>query len=88
MSEYEEALFICVFVGTVTILLPWVYRKYCLSRDSGKVISFIRESKYTFRSTAAIADGTGLTVERVEEVCIANGEIIQNKKRPDAWRVL
>lgn len=88
MSEYQEAIFICVVVGTVTILLPWLQKKYTFGRDSNRIISFIRDSKYTFRSTDAIAAGTKINPDRVEEICSRHKEIIQNKKTPDTWRVM
>lgn len=88
MSEYQEALFILVVVGTVTVIIPWFHRRFVYNRDSGKIISFIRESKYTFRSTESIAEGTGIARERVQEICRLHDSIIRNKKRPDTWRVM
>lgn len=88
MTEFQEALFILVVVGTVTIIIPWLNRRFKYSRDSGKIISFIQESKYTFRSTVAIAEGTGIAPERVEEICSLHNAITRNKKRPDTWRVM
>lgn len=88
MSDYYEMLFIGVVIGTVSFILPWLYKKHVFKRDSAKIITFIRDSKYTFRSTQAIAETTKLSQGKVEEVCQKNKQIIQNKKNPHTWRIL
>jgi hypothetical protein len=55
---------------------------------SQKIINFIKDSKYTFRSTESIAEGTKLKSAKVKEICQKNKHIIENKKTPGTWRVL
>ncbi len=88
MSDYLEAILIGLVVGTVSFILPWAYKKYAFNRDSEKIIAFIRDSKYTFRSTEAIVEATMMNQSRVQEICESNDDIIQNKKKPRTWRVL
>ncbi len=88
MSDYLEAILIGAFIGVISFMLPWFYKKYVFNRHSQKIISFIKESKYTFRSIDSIVEGTQLKRARVEEVCKDNKHIIQNKKTPNTWRVL
>ncbi|WP_028583667.1 hypothetical protein [Desulfogranum mediterraneum] len=88
MSDYFEAILIGVLIATVSLIFPWLHKKYTFKRDSARIITFIRDSKYAFRSTRAIMDGTTLSQERVEELCQKNEQIIQNKKNPHTWRVL
>lgn len=88
MSDYSEALFIGIVIGTVSLVFPWLHKRYMFNRDSAKIITFIRDSKYTFRSTQAIAETTKLSQEKVEEICQRNKQIIQNKKNPHTWRIL
>jgi len=88
MSDFYEALFIGAVIGTVSFIFPWLYKKHRFNRDSAKIITFIRDSKYTFRSTQAIVEKTNLSQGKVEEICHRNKQIIQNKKNPHTWRIL
>ncbi len=88
MSDYSEAILIGSLIGAVSFLLPWAYKKYFFNRDSQKIISFISDSKYTFRSTESIAEGTKIQRQRVVEICKSTPALVQNKKKPGTWRVL
>lgn len=87
-ADYQEVLFICIVLVTVTLVLPWVQSQYAFRRDARRIIAFIRESKYAFRSTGAIASGTGIEENRVRDICTQERHIVQNKKNPDSWRIL
>lgn len=88
MSDYYDALFIGVIIGTVSFMFPWLYKKHRFNRDSAKIITCIRDSKYTFRSTQAIVETTKFSQKKVEDICLRNEHIIQNKKNPHTWRIL
>jgi hypothetical protein len=57
--------------------------------DLSKIIEFLEEddTDYTFRSTKAISEGTGLSEDRVRHICSNSSTVRRNSGTKETWTV-
>jgi hypothetical protein len=61
-------------------------------RDRKKILDFMLKSKsntdFSFRSTEAISSHSGITENRVAELCSKHKQIKRNSKEKQSWRIV